>query len=288
MDIIIIAAQLILSLSILVVLHELGHFLPAKLFKMRVEKFYLFFDPWFSLFKIKKGDTEYGIGWVPLGGFVKISGMIDESMDKEQMAKPPEPWEFRSKPAWQRMIVMIGGVTVNVILGAAIYAMVVFVYGEQYLPTANAKYGVVVDSTGYEMGLRNGDKILSLNNEEVENFNQIPMKLILDEITTVQVDREGEKLNLEVPAGLIDKMVDSRNMVSPRIPFIAAKFTKESVASEAGLKKRDKIIGINGEELLYFDVFKTELQNYIGETVIVNVERNGEAKELSLTVPETG
>ena len=160
-DIIIKAVQLIASLSILVILHELGHFIPAKLFKTRVEKFYLFFNPWFSLFKVKRGETEYGIGWLPLGGYVKISGMIDESMDKEQMKQPPKPYEFRSKPAWQRLIIMIGGVTVNVILAMFIYSMTLFVWGEKYLPTQNLTDGIwTVDSLANDVGLQNGDKIL--------------------------------------------------------------------------------------------------------------------------------
>ena len=163
MDILIHASQFFLSLSILIVLHEFGHFAAAKSFGMRVESFYLFFNPYFSLFKKKIGDTVYGIGWLPLGGYVKIAGMIDESMDKEQMAKPAEDWEFRSKPAWQRLIVMIGGVTVNVILAALIYWMVLFVYGESYLPTKNVTYGIMVDSLGQEIGLRNGDKIITLD-----------------------------------------------------------------------------------------------------------------------------
>src|ERR1043165_6942296 len=165
------AAQLILSLSILIVLHEMGHFIPAKLFKTKVEKFYLFFDPWFSLFKVKKGETEYGIGWLPLGGYVKIAGMIDESMDKEQMKQPAQPWEFRSKPAWQRLIIMIGGVTVNMLLGFFIFSMILFTWGEDYLPMANLKYGVYVDSVGQKVGIRNGDKIVSVNGKEVANFN---------------------------------------------------------------------------------------------------------------------
>ena len=172
MEILIKAAQLILSLSILVVLHELGHFIPAKLFKTRVEKFYLFFDPWFSLFKVKRGGTEYGIGWLPLGGYVKISGMIDESMDKEQMAKPAEPWEFRSKPAWQRLIIMLGGVTVNALLAIFIYICMLAYWGEEYLPTKNVKYGVSCDSLALQMGLKNGDKILMVDHKEVENFNK--------------------------------------------------------------------------------------------------------------------
>src|SRR5690348_16715125 len=157
------AGYLILSLSILVILHEMGHFLPAKWFKCRVEKFYLFFDTWFSLFKKKIGETVYGIGWLPLGGYVKISGMIDESMDKEQMKQPPQPWEFRSKPAWQRLIIMIGGVTVNLILGFFIFAMVLWKWGEIYLPAQNAVYGVYVDSLGQKVGLQDGDRIVGVN-----------------------------------------------------------------------------------------------------------------------------
>ena len=168
MEILISIAQLILGLSILVILHELGHFIPAKLFKTKVEKFYLFFDPWFSLFKFKKGDTEYGIGWLPLGGYVKISGMIDESMDTEQMKEPAQPWEFRAKPAWQRLIIMIGGVVVNVILGIVIYAGVLFTWGDQYIPTENLKYGIYTDTTGVQMGLQNGDKILTVDGDYVE------------------------------------------------------------------------------------------------------------------------
>ena len=182
MEILTQAIQLILSLSILVILHELGHFIPAKLFKTRVEKFYLFFDPWFSLFKVKKGDTEYGIGWLPLGGYVKISGMIDESMDKEQMKQAPQPWEFRSKPTWQRLIIMLGGVTVNVLLGAFIYAMVLFAWGEEYLPMENAKYGLAVDSLAMEIGMKDGDKILSMDNKPVESIipNKVPLEIVLN------------------------------------------------------------------------------------------------------------
>src|SRR5690606_797499 len=158
------AAQLILSLSILVVLHEFGHFMFARLFKTRVEKFYLFFDPWFSLFKVKKGDTEYGVGWLPLGGYVKISGMIDESMDKEAMKLPPQPHEFRSKKSWQRLLIMIGGVFMNFILAFIIYISILYAWGEQYLPTENLKHGIMVSETGKQISLENGDKILSVEN----------------------------------------------------------------------------------------------------------------------------
>ena len=158
MDYVIMIGQLILSLSILIVLHEMGHFFPAKLFGTRVEKFYLFFDPGFSLFKYQKGETEYGVGWLPLGGYVKIAGMIDESLDTEALKQPPQPWEFRSKPAWQRLIIMLGGVTVNFILGFLIYAMVLFVWGEEYMPNENVKYGIYADSLGMKIGLQDGDK----------------------------------------------------------------------------------------------------------------------------------
>ncbi|HVA98864.1 MAG TPA: site-2 protease family protein, partial [Bacteroidia bacterium] len=167
------AVQLILSLSILVLLHEFGHFIPAKLFKTRIEKFYLFFDPWFSLFKIKKGDTEYGIGWLPLGGYVKISGMIDESMDKEQMKQAPQPWEFRAKPAWQRLIIMIGGVTVNVLLAMFIYSMMALAWGQDYLPTQNVKYGVACDSIATKLGFQDGDKIIAVGGVKEDNFNKL-------------------------------------------------------------------------------------------------------------------
>jgi regulator of sigma E protease len=163
--------QLLLSLSILVIIHELGHFTFAKIFKTRVEKFYLFFDAWFSLFKFRKGETEYGIGWIPLGGYVKIAGMIDESMDVEQMKQPPQPWEFRSKKTWQRLLIMTGGVLFNFILALIIYVTVLFAWGETYLPTTNLKYGIVTDSTGHSMGLRNGDKIITVDNKKIEKFN---------------------------------------------------------------------------------------------------------------------
>jgi len=172
--------QFILSLSILVIIHELGHFMMAKIFKARVEKFYLFFDAWFSLFKYKKGDTEYGIGWLPLGGYVKISGMIDESMDVEQMKQPPQPWEFRSKKAWQRLLIMTGGVLFNFILAMLIYVSVLFLWGETYLPTSNVKYGIVTDSIGHSIGLQNGDKILSVDNQYIESFFEINDDIILN------------------------------------------------------------------------------------------------------------
>ncbi|MDF2437751.1 MAG: peptidase [Bacteroidota bacterium] len=249
MEIVTQVTQFILSLSILIVLHEMGHFIPAKLFKTRVEKFYLFFDPWFSLFKVKRGDTEYGIGWLPLGGYVKISGMIDESMDKEQMKLPPQSWEFRSKPAWQRLIIMIGGVTVNVILGILIYAMVLFAWGEEYLPTKNVTYGIAADSLGMSMGLKDGDKILSVNNVEVPNFSRIPGEILLNEPKTIQVERDGQRLDIPVTEENISEMIASRGknmLVAPRFPCIIDSLEKGAPAEKSGLKKGDKIIAVNG------------------------------------------
>lgn len=288
MDILIQASQFFLSLSILIILHEFGHFIAAKAFGMRVESFYLFFNPYFSLFKKKIGDTVYGIGWLPLGGYVKIAGMIDESMDREQMAKPPEPWEFRSKPAWQRLIVMIGGVTVNVILAALIYWMVLFVYGETYLPTKNVTYGIMVDSLGQEIGLRNGDKIITLDGKEVENFSKIPMEIILNEVKIIQVEREGQLVDVQIPDGMMSELIKAPGLISVRIPFYVDKFTPGSVAKEAGFEKGDQIVGLNDSTVMYFDAFKTALQEFKGQEVNVNVLRDGETKAIAVSVPEDG
>ena len=288
MEILIKAAQLILSLSILVVLHEMGHFFPAKWFKMRVEKFYLFFDPWFSLFKIKKGETEYGIGWIPLGGYVKISGMIDESMDKEQLKKAPEPWEFRSKPAWQRLIVMVGGVTMNLILAMCIYAMLLFVFGEKYLPTANMKYGIwCVDSLANEIGFQNGDKILSVDDKKVENFHDVVPEMLYS--TSVQVERDGEKINLIIPKDFIEKIISKRAaFISPRFPCEVDSLMKGMAAEKAGLKKGDKIIGMNEVQTEYFQSVTQQLEKNKGKTVSLKIVRDTDTTSLNLLVNDEG
>ena len=277
-----------LSLSFLVILHEFGHFLPARLFGMRVEKFYLFFDPYFSLFKKKVGDTEYGVGWLPLGGYVKISGMIDESMDKEQMAQPAQQWEFRSKPAWQRLIVMIGGVTVNVILGVLIYWMVLFTYGETILPAQNARFGIMVDSLGQNLGLQNGDMILALDGEPAANFSKIPADIILNQTKTISVLRNGAKVDVTLPPNAIQGLMRAKNFIGIRIPFVIDRFGPGSVAQEAGLQQGDSIVGLNGTELIYFDAIKAQLQTLKGQPATVQAYRNGQPLEISLTVPESG
>ncbi len=289
MEILIKAGQLLLSLSILIIFHEAGHFAFAKLFKTRVEKFYLFFDPWFSLFKTKWGETEYGIGWLPLGGYVKISGMIDESMDKEQLKKPPQPWEFRSKPAWQRLLIMLGGVLVNFILAFAIYVMILFVWGEEYLPAENAKYGIVVDSLGQEFGLQNGDKIVSVNSKKIDNFRGIVPELLLNDPKVIKVDRNGQTLDIKFTDEMIGKIIKHKGpFFMVRIPFIAYDFVKDSPAQKAGMQKDDKIIALNGEETLYFDQFTDKIANYKDKEVNITVLRKGEKKDLLVHVSPEG
>lgn len=249
-------SQLLLSLSILVILHELGHFIFARLFNTRVEKFYLFFDPWFSLFKVKKGETEYGIGWLPLGGYVKISGMIDESMDKEQMKKPPQPYEFRSKPTGQRLLIMLGGVIVNFVLGFVIYSGVLYMWGEQYLPNKNLTDGIwCVDSIANKAGFRTGDKIISINGQEPERFNDIFREVVFG--GTVTVLRNNDTVSFEVPEDFIGDIVEERNaqLFLPRIPFIISEIPDTSINKESGLQSKDHVVGINDTPIKYYDQY---------------------------------
>ena len=282
MEILIKALQLILSLSILVVLHELGHFLPAKFFKTKVEKFYLFFDPWFSLFKKKFGDTEYGIGWLPLGGYVKISGMIDESMDKEQMKRPAEAWEFRAKPAWQRLIIMVGGVVVNLLLGVFIYSMTLYTYGDKYLANNDLNDGIwCVDKLSGDLGFLTGDKILSVDGENVERFSSILEKMLVAKQVTL--DRQGEIITIDIPDNFIERLIENEKsmLFYPRIPAIASSFIENSNAQQAGIKIKDQIIYINDIEIKYNDEMAGVLSNYRDSFVNVTVLREGE--EISLT-----
>lgn len=283
-------AQLLLSLSILVIFHEFGHFIAARIFKTRVEKFYLFFDPWFSLFKFKKGETEYGIGWLPLGGYVKISGMIDESMDKEAMKLPPQPYEFRAKPSWQRLIIMLGGVTVNVLLAIGIYIVMLSWWGDGYLPNSEVKYGITVDTLGQKMGLQNGDKILSLDNKPVEDFGKIPATIILDKVQTIQVERDSQQVEIMIPKELISEILKhkSPDFISPRLPFVVADFAPGSSAKTAGMQVNDRIIGINGKTTLYFDEFKAEVLKNKDKQVNVQVLRGIDTAVLAVKVSGRG
>ncbi len=284
------AAQLLLSLSILVVLHEFGHFMFARLFNTRVEKFYLFFNPWFSLFKVKKGDTEYGVGWLPLGGYVKISGMIDESMDKEAMKLPPKPYEFRAKPAWQRLLIMIGGVLMNFLFAMLIYIGVLYAWGEQFLPTENVKYGIVVNEVGEEIGLQTGDKILGVDNKKVENFYKIIPTIVLDDAKSIQVERNGQAMDVEISNEDLSKLLKSRSVMSPRIPFRmqVEGFTPDSPGQKAGLKEGDEIKQLNGETFTYYDEWSRELQKHKGNTIQLTVERGGRLEDVNMVLGEDG
>ena len=291
MTILIKILQLLLSLSILVIVHELGHFVMAKCFKTRVEKFYLFFDPWFSLFSFKKGETEYGIGWLPLGGYVKISGMIDESLDKEQLKQPPKPYEFRSKKAWQRLLIMTGGVIFNFILALIIYVLVLYAWGETYLPTANVKYGIETDSTGHAIGLKNGDKIVSVDNQHVENFMQIIPDILLNDRKSIQVERSGEKINIPIPPEYIPKLLKGKGYIdvrTPFSPFVISKFAKESPARTAGVMEGDELTGIADSTFEYYDEFQNYLLQNRNKTVILNILRQNEKLDIPVVVSEAG
>lgn len=290
MVILIKAAQLILSLSILVIIHEFGHFIFSKAFKCRVEKFYLFFDPWFSLFKFKKGETEYGVGWLPLGGYVKISGMIDESMDKEQMKLPAEPWEFRSKSTWQRLIIMIGGVLFNLILAIVLYSAVLFTWGDQYLPTKNAKYGIAVSETGKEMGLQNGDKILTVDGKEIEDFNKIISSIVLNGAKTIEVNRNEQNITVQVKESIIPKILKDKYIIGLRVPFACKVigFGKESPARDAGLQIGDEILNINGSGFKYYDQFTDTLAQSKGKTISLLIRRAGTEKTIPVLIGKAG
>ncbi|NOY50332.1 MAG: RIP metalloprotease RseP [Chlorobi bacterium] len=288
MEIVIKILQLILSLSILVVVHEFGHFAAAKIFKTRVEKFYLFFNPWFSLFKFKYKGTEYGMGWLPLGGYVKIAGMIDESMDKEQMAQPVQEWEFRAKPAWQRLIIMLGGVFMNVVLAIVIYIGILSFYGEEYLPTSEAnKFGVSVDSLAMEMGFKTGDKIVSVDRVYVDDFQKIPVNMILNEAKTVQVVRDGKQMDIVLPSGSLNKLIKHKSpILSIRIPFIVKGFSDDSPIEKAGMLVGDSIIGINNTYVRYYSEFVLEIQKYKNQEVKVIAKRGDDTLNFDVQLDE--
>jgi len=294
MGFLVMLTQFILSLSILIVLHEMGHFLPAKWFNTRVEKFYLFFDPWFSLFKRKIGETEYGIGWLPLGGYVKISGMIDESMDREQMAGPPQPWEFRSKPAWQRLIIMLGGVTVNFILGFLLFAMVLFVWGKGFLPNKNVEYGYYVDSLAMDMGLMDGDKILKIGSKDFEEYDPgfVRKEIVINDAKTITVNRDGRNRDISIDPKFV-KLLSSYEykdamLFAPRFPAEIGKVSPDSPAEKAGLMADDKLIALNDIPTPYFDQFRRKLLTLKSEPVTVRYTRDGREQEAKMVTTDQG
>jgi len=285
--------QLILGLSILVILHELGHFLAARAFGIKVEKFYLFFDAWnFSLFKFNYKGVEYGIGWLPLGGYVKIAGMIDESMDTEQLAGPPQPWEFRSKPAWQRLIVMLGGITVNIVLGILIFWILTVKYGEVYTPISSVQYGIVPGTIGKHMGLQAGDKIVAINGKPVEHFEDLITSKVLLDHTVLTVLRGTQTLQIAVPANIINDLsdygIDQFISRSPRTKFMVDSVVPRSNAQIGGLLKGDSITAVNGTKIQFYDELQSELKKYADKSVALDVKRHDSIKQLTVAVNKDG
>ncbi|HET7361346.1 MAG TPA: RIP metalloprotease RseP [Salinimicrobium sp.] len=285
------AIQLILSLSLLIVLHELGHFIPAKIFKTRVEKFFLFFDVKFALFKKKIGGTVYGIGWLPLGGYVKIAGMIDESMDKEQMAKPPQPWEFRSKPAWQRLIIMLGGVTVNLVLGFLIYMMVLFVWGRGYVSAEDMPRGFAVAEKFQEFGFEDGDRVLAVNGEALKNSTDINRYLLVRDVNNITVlHQNGEKETISVPEEIGSTMFQ-QGIMHPFVPIgdaVIDSVLAESPAALAGLQKGDSIVSINDIEIGYWHEFTRAVDEKGEGPLRLVYERNGQFESIKISPNEEG
>ena len=291
MGTLIMVAQLILGLSILVFIHELGHYMAARAFKIRVEKFYLFFDArGFKLFKFKKGDTEYGIGWLPFGGYVKIAGMIDESLDKEAMKQPPQPWEFRSKPAWQRLIVMVAGVVMNLILGIIIFTGVILHYEKEYLPTSQISDGIYAYPSGREIGFVTGDKIVKINGKTLERFKDVTSANVLMG-STITVDRNGKTMDITVPDTLYriynkkirDFFIDAHNFtykIDSIIPGMSADL--------AGLKKNDKVLSLDTNKVTTYGSFREILWNMKGKTCKMIALRNNDTVNLTLKVDSTG
>jgi regulator of sigma E protease len=277
---------LILSLSILVILHEFGHYITARWFKCRVEKFYLFFNPWFSIFKKKIGETEYGIGWLPLGGYVKISGMIDESMDKDALKLPPQPYEFRSKPAWQRLIIMLGGIIVNVLLAFLIYAMVLFIWGEKKVPVSSLKYGISFSDSSLmsQLTFQNGDNIVAIDGKPIEDYGDIIKQLVLVN-HTVTVIRDSKELNITMPENFIGQLIEKKKnsnglLFAPRVPVIVADVPDTSAGYKDGLRVMDHIIAVDSTQTPFMDEFKSYLGKHSGQYVNLIVDRGNKQDTL--------
>ncbi|WP_185868937.1 RIP metalloprotease RseP [Blattabacterium cuenoti] len=270
------SVQLLLSISILVVIHELGHFIFAQIFKVRVEKFFLFFDPWFSLFKKKIGDTIYGIGWLPLGGYVKISGMMKNENNVSSKEKNKKDWDFCSKSAIKRLLIISGGIISNILLSIFIFSCLLFKHGETFLPNKNVKYGIEVDSLGERIGLKNGDKILFINNKRIPYFNDVPKAIIFG--NTVTVDRMGKIIKLSINNNKKKFLFDRKEIsffIKPRIPPIINYIEKNSAAEKYGLKSNDEILAINSEFILFSDQLKDLLSKYGNENITISINRNG-------------
>lgn len=284
-----------ISLSLLIVLHEFGHYIAARMFKTKVNKFYLFFDflfPFsnvlkFTLFKKKLGDTEYGIGWFPFGGYVDIDGMMGDPDDK--LGKAPEPHEFRAKKPWQRLIILAGGITVNFLLAIVIFSFVSWSYGESYLPAKNAKFGIYVDPIGEKIGLKNGDKVVSLDNIPVTDLHKAAVAILLDKPKSIQVERNGEKKSLLIPEGFDLQVVDKEVMLfDAGFPFVIDSVVPETGAALAGFKKGDRLVSLESDSILFFQQFSRLFKENKGKTVSVGFVRNGKLDSVNVIVKEDG
>ena len=282
-------SQFILGLSLLVVLHELGHFIPAVAFRTRVEKFYLFFNPWFSLFKTNIRGTEVGIGWLPLGGYVKIAGMVDESMDTEGLAEEPKPYEYRSKKPWQRLIIILGGVTVNFIVAVVIYAGMGAYYGEKYVDTADLKGGVWATEVAQSMGMKSGDVPVAVGGREIARFDEVSVEMLLGSGSSLTVLRDGERVDLPITQAFVAKAIEEKApWMFPRVPYVVKEFAAGSPAEDAGMAKGDALVALNGESLTYFDEYLERIPGLAGQEVTITVDRAGERLDLPVTVSDEG
>lgn len=280
--------QLMLSLMLLVMLHELGHFVTARWFGVRVERFFVFFDVKFAIWKKKIGDTVYGIGWLPLGGYVKLSGMIDESMDTEQMKSEPQPWEFRTKPAWQRLIIMLGGIIVNIVLAMIIYSALLIANGERFTKVEEMKYGLAVDSTQLALGLKNGDIPVGVNGIKYNSLEQINKEALLGG-ETLEISRQGKEVSLPITEDFRTKILNyKQGFFIPQFTFEVDTVLVNTPAHKAGILKDDKIIAIDGFTTPFFNDFTTKVEEYKGKTVPFSVERNRNPVELMVTIGKDG
>ena len=290
MDVLIKILQFILSFSLLVIVHEFGHFLFAKIFGVRVEQFQLFFGkPWL---KVRRGDTLYGIGWIPFGGFVKLSGMIDESMDTAQMEGEPQPWEFRTKPAWQRLLIMVGGVMMNVVLALVIYIGMIQAWGESYISTDEMRYGMVFSPAAEELGFRDGDLILSVGGERTDDYQRLVTKVLIEPGAEVVVLRDDVEHTFTMPVTSIMDYMEDPDLIAPRYPFDVAEVVEGYGAAEAGIEVGDRLVSLGGRPMRYFDEYTSELPKVAGRTVMLGIERDSAGvtlyKELTVAVSEDG
>ena len=284
------ALQLITTLALLIILHELGHFTFAKLSKTRVDKFYLFFDPWFSLFKIKKGETEYGIGWLPLGGYCKIAGMVDESLDKGQLASEPKPWEYRSKPWIQRFMIIIGGVLFNFLTAIIIYSALSFAFGKTYLPLQNLEYGVYCDSTAHSIGFENGDKIIFVDDKQPKTLSNAVSQILLDDAETVTVERNGREIQINIPEDIEKRILANPNsfFLIENFPFVIDSIMPNTPASRSDLRVEDRIVAIDSITTLSFMDFAKTVKPFAGKDVVLTVVRHGFEEKIPITISEEG